>query len=147
MRQLTLVRADSRFVPSQWETALFCNDVSHWLGASLESVLLVQATASRLFNGWKVLWDSRGEAPPGLASHHSNTVMMCWQPVRITNRAQYSSHSLESVDRGQLWGGGYKVNPPTLLFAECFHKKQNISFEHHIQIWQVTVAAVKHAKM
>ena len=32
-------RADSRFAPSQWETALLCNDVSHWLGASLESVL------------------------------------------------------------------------------------------------------------
>ena len=29
--------ADSRFVPSQWETALLCNDVSHWLGVSLES--------------------------------------------------------------------------------------------------------------
>ena len=34
------IRAYSRFVPSQWETALLCNDVSHWLGASLESVLL-----------------------------------------------------------------------------------------------------------
>ena len=32
-------RPDSRFVPSQWETALLCNDVSHWLGANLESVL------------------------------------------------------------------------------------------------------------
>ena len=32
-------RADSRFVPSQWETALLCNDVSHWLGANLESAL------------------------------------------------------------------------------------------------------------
>ena len=32
-------RADSRFAPSQWETPLLCNDVSHWLGASLESVL------------------------------------------------------------------------------------------------------------
>ena len=30
-------RADSRFVPSQWETALLYKDVSHWLGASLES--------------------------------------------------------------------------------------------------------------
>ena len=30
-------RADSRFVPSQWETALLCKDVSHWLVASLES--------------------------------------------------------------------------------------------------------------
>ena len=32
-------KADFRFAPSQWETALFCNDVSHWLGASLESAL------------------------------------------------------------------------------------------------------------
>ena len=29
--------ADYRFAPCQWETALLCNDVSHWLGASLES--------------------------------------------------------------------------------------------------------------
>ena len=29
-------RADSGFAPSQWETALLCNDVSHWLCARLE---------------------------------------------------------------------------------------------------------------
>ena len=33
-------RAVSRFAPSQWETALLCNDVSHWLGANLESALM-----------------------------------------------------------------------------------------------------------
>ena len=27
------------FAPSQWETALLCNDVSHWLGANLESTM------------------------------------------------------------------------------------------------------------
>ena len=32
-------RADTRFAPSQWETVLLCNDVSLWLGASLESAL------------------------------------------------------------------------------------------------------------
>ena len=32
-------RAHSRFAPSQWETSLLCNDVSHLLGASLESAL------------------------------------------------------------------------------------------------------------
>ena len=32
-------RANSRFAPSQWETALLCNNVSHWLGASLKSAL------------------------------------------------------------------------------------------------------------
>ena len=34
-----ICRADSRFAPCQWETALLCNDVSHWLGTSLESAL------------------------------------------------------------------------------------------------------------
>ena len=32
-------RADSRSAPSQWETVLLCNNVSHWLGTSLESAL------------------------------------------------------------------------------------------------------------
>ena len=34
---LYIVSIDSRFAPNQWETALFCNDVSHWLGATLKS--------------------------------------------------------------------------------------------------------------
>ena len=38
---LWYIRADSRFAHSQWETALLCNDVSHWLGASLESALYI----------------------------------------------------------------------------------------------------------
>ena len=32
-------RADSRFAHSQWEMALLCNDVPHWLGANLKSTL------------------------------------------------------------------------------------------------------------
>ena len=35
-------RADSSFAPSQWETALLCNDVSHWLDASLQSAVTVE---------------------------------------------------------------------------------------------------------
>ena len=34
-------RADSRFAPHQWETVLLCNNVSHWLGANLESALVI----------------------------------------------------------------------------------------------------------
>ena len=30
------LRDQSRYAPSQWETALHCNDVSHWLGAYLD---------------------------------------------------------------------------------------------------------------
>ena len=37
---LCLNRTDSRFVPSQWETSLQSNAVSHWLCANLESALL-----------------------------------------------------------------------------------------------------------
>ena len=33
------IRAYSRFALNQWETALLCNDVSHWLGTNLESAL------------------------------------------------------------------------------------------------------------
>ena len=33
------IMADSRFPLSQWEAALLCNDVSHWLGANLDSAL------------------------------------------------------------------------------------------------------------
>ena len=36
-------RADSRFAPSQWETSLQSDTVSHWLGANLESALIQYA--------------------------------------------------------------------------------------------------------
>ena len=35
----TYLRADSRFLPSQWETLLQSNATSHWLGANLVSAL------------------------------------------------------------------------------------------------------------
>ena len=44
-------RADSRFAPNQWETALLCNDVSHCLGASLESVLWYIAKTMKTVDG------------------------------------------------------------------------------------------------
>ena len=33
-------RADSRLAPSQWETSLLSNAISHWVGANLESDLV-----------------------------------------------------------------------------------------------------------
>ena len=39
MPKRSLYRTDSRCGPSHWETALLCNDVSQWLGASLELAL------------------------------------------------------------------------------------------------------------
>ena len=42
--QLVYTRADFRFAPSQRETALLCNKIFRWLGASLESVLIHYCT-------------------------------------------------------------------------------------------------------
>ena len=39
---IILQGCDSKLAPSQWETGLLCNDVSHWLGTSLESALMFQ---------------------------------------------------------------------------------------------------------
>ena len=49
--------ADSRFAPSQWETALLRNDVSHWLGARLESAMefMVKCLNVYIFHQWAVL--------------------------------------------------------------------------------------------
>ena len=35
----SIYTADPRLMPSQWETSLQCNAVSHWLGANLESAM------------------------------------------------------------------------------------------------------------
>ena len=45
---IVMFNADSRFAPSWWETALLCNDVSHWLGANLESALHVGPDKGRI---------------------------------------------------------------------------------------------------
>ena len=42
-----LFRSDSRLAPSQWETSLQSNAVSHWLGANLESDLLFMIVAGK----------------------------------------------------------------------------------------------------
>ena len=44
-------RADSRFTLSQRETALLCNDVSHWLCANLESAQPWHSSSLRWSNG------------------------------------------------------------------------------------------------
>ena len=50
--------ADSRFVPSQWETSLQCNAVSHWLSANLKSALISYITTepwSLVDSFWNVI--------------------------------------------------------------------------------------------
>ena len=74
------IRADSRFAPSQWETALLCNDVFHWLDASLESALTMPLGPDACFDAilvvywwhWRIsIWQ------PLLPS--VKTKLACWQ--------------------------------------------------------------------
>ena len=50
-------RANFRFGPSQWETPLLCNDVSHWLGANLESALVSVKGSVATNNLWRFTFD------------------------------------------------------------------------------------------
>ena len=47
-------RADSRFSPSQWETSLQSNAVSHWLGANQESALKCSPINMHLHSNFNV---------------------------------------------------------------------------------------------
>ena len=55
--QIYILRADSRFAPSQWETVLLCNDISHWLGASLKwALILTEMWCWKWNHEWTAFW-------------------------------------------------------------------------------------------
>ena len=80
-------RADSRFAPSQWETSLQSNTISHWLGTSLEPPLHcdynirwiiyhVTHIYQIMFKGvWKVWKQFTSLSLVGLPSHADKTLL------------------------------------------------------------------------
>ena len=78
-----VIRADSRFAPSQWETALLCNDVSNWLGANLESV---QVMTLNLFpNHWPFVRGLHLRIPPTKVSETELWCFLCcYWPEQIS---------------------------------------------------------------
>ena len=50
-RTVYYIRADSRFAFSQWETALLCNDISDWLGTSLDLTWLYHSVTTFQLTG------------------------------------------------------------------------------------------------
>ena len=64
-------RADSRLVPSQWETSLQSNTVSHWLGANLESALWHEPLSQAM-----LVTESRPSLPKHAASLQPAVTMM-----------------------------------------------------------------------
>ena len=81
-------RADSRFAPSQWETALRCNAVSHWLGGSLESALHIA------FDGGLPMWLGQTPKPTfsiGVSLGTDLEMANCKQAKqRLLNEKKYS---------------------------------------------------------
>ena len=80
-------RADSRLAPSQWETSLRSNTVSHWLGANPESALWYE----KGYRGVPV-WKQYITADPiKLSSIHCN------QPSLLTVSPFFPSWALSSL--------------------------------------------------
>ena len=75
-------RADSRFAPIKWETALLCNDVSHWLGANLESVLRDLGNAA---NNFMFVWRLFGLASVSNLEVSRNLVVGHFEWCHTTN--------------------------------------------------------------
>ena len=50
------LQADSSFAPSQWETSLLCNNVSHWLDVSLEPALYVLLNFGNIIHHSMILY-------------------------------------------------------------------------------------------
>ena len=76
-------RADSRLAPSQWETLLQCNTVSHWLGANLESTLYLIMTAPL----WGAVQERRNSIANALELRLSCTDPSIWA-LLVWNMAQ-----------------------------------------------------------
>ena len=94
-------RADSRLAPRQWETQLQSNAVSHWLGANLESALLLNRLCRRRSNQTSELRDTglcEGNPPvtggfPSQRASNKENVSIWWRHHELTesghqNKAQ-----------------------------------------------------------
>ena len=105
----TLLGADSRFAPSQWETALLRNDVSHWLGANQEPAL-------PLFD-----WPSRYNKICDLTRHFTS-IGLCQTDVKLPSSCHIED---QSVSFQLFWvmtsGLFYWVSE-----VKVFHPKQRL---------------------
>ena len=71
-------KADSRLAPSQWETSLQSNAVSHWLSASLEST---QQLGHHPFRQWLVAYLKGKETFSSTNTNLSSSD--CWNKMQV----------------------------------------------------------------
>ena len=119
--------ADSRSAPSQWETVLLCNDVFHWLGANLESVLLI----SMNWFGFMACSDPlqwRHNGHDGVSNHQPHDCLLS-RFLGADQRKHQSSASLafvREIHRGPVnsphkWPVTRKIFPfDDVIMPRCF---------------------------
>ena len=118
---LRVITTDPRLVPSQWKTALLCNDISRQLGASLESALLCLLAVKPLYG---------------------SMLVYCWGRDKITDSMQTTfSSRFFSMKTYELWSKFHwtlvlRVQLPT--FHHCFRQwlGDDQAISHYLnQLW------------
>ena len=88
-------RDQSRYAPSEWETSLWCNDISHWLSAYLDwSLRLWLIVESLSIDEANLLWSSLQWSNSFLPQSHPTTGPIRFlSPVRfLARKAEWSAH-------------------------------------------------------
>ena len=95
-----ILRADSRYAPSQWETVVLCNDVSHWLGANLKSALILHCGFLHLAGASSLV------SCYAMYSSYTSTCLLSWTPVTmaLTGTAVLST-VIKSATQNAVSGG------------------------------------------
>ena len=128
---LQMCRADSRFAPHQWETALLCNDVSHWLGAGLESALDV--LCSSLMNGHTESQTVTIPSLPSISINKDYYFLQCYSKVksywvttllRLNELIRYMQTLVRYID-DILWGG--RIYRQIQVYLQCVNFSKKIS--------------------
>ena len=113
-----IYRADSRFAPSQWETTLLCNDVSHWLGTSIESAIYIYIYREREAGGTLYRYHI-----VKLISFHSGKFAAFFFLKERWFQGYNSVINLYLISCIAYGGGGsywvFKVQPCSTIFQEC----------------------------
>ena len=122
-------RANSRFVPSQWETSLQSNAISHWLGVNQESALIQAAPYLwELINHHFDLPHTYGNYPPFWAAHYLwklSIILSCPLPMKTIHHFElpptYGNYPpFWAVPAGPFWWDGRAFwHPPDTPWRYC----------------------------
>ena len=76
--EIIIIKSDSRLAPSQWETSLQSNAVSYWLGANLESALIINTPWGVFYEckPWFIFWLGHCSTVCNIGSYNGTPLYM-----------------------------------------------------------------------